>query len=137
MAGTEPRRAPERRHEHAIGAKVPVRTKPKLKTAAQDHMTMIGKSPTGARLFKYLRVSMPHRLERPNNNFASDYAAGKWEPDQGANLPCGGEVNCVFGRETGMSCPIRLHSPLRLRLVALLSILSLATALSIWLMSGL
>ena len=31
--------------KHAIGAKVPVRTKPKLKAAAEDHMTMIGKSP--------------------------------------------------------------------------------------------
>ena len=31
--------------KHAIEAKVPVRTKPKLKAAAEDHMTMIGKSP--------------------------------------------------------------------------------------------
>jgi hypothetical protein len=31
--------------KHAIGTKVPVRTKAKLETAAEDHMTMIGTSP--------------------------------------------------------------------------------------------
>ena len=31
--------------KHAIGAKVPLRTKPKLKAAAEDHITLIGKSP--------------------------------------------------------------------------------------------
>ena len=37
--------------KHAIGAKVPVRTKPKLKAAAEDHMTMIGKSPNRVRAY--------------------------------------------------------------------------------------
>jgi transposase len=37
--------------KHAIGAKVPVRTKPKLKGAAEDHMTMIGKSPDRVRAY--------------------------------------------------------------------------------------
>ena len=37
--------------KHAIGAKVPVRTKPKLKAAAEEHMTMIGKSPDRVRAY--------------------------------------------------------------------------------------
>ncbi len=37
--------------KHAIGSKVPVRTKPKLKAAAEDHMTMIGKSPDRVRAY--------------------------------------------------------------------------------------
>ena len=37
--------------KHAIGAKVPVRTKPKLKAAAENHMTMIGKSPDRVRAY--------------------------------------------------------------------------------------
>ena len=37
--------------KHAIGAKVPVRTKPKLKAAADDHMAMIGKSPDRVRAY--------------------------------------------------------------------------------------
>jgi transposase len=37
--------------KHAIGAKVPVRTKSKLKAAAEDHMTMIGKSPERVRAY--------------------------------------------------------------------------------------
>ena len=37
--------------KHAIGAKVPVRTKPKLKAATEDHMTMIGKSPDRVRAY--------------------------------------------------------------------------------------
>jgi transposase len=35
--------------KHAIGAKVPVRAKSKLKAAAEDHMTMIEKSPDRVR----------------------------------------------------------------------------------------
>ena len=37
--------------KHAIGAKVPVRTKPKLKAAAEEHMAMIGKSPDRVRAY--------------------------------------------------------------------------------------
>jgi transposase len=37
--------------KHAIGAKVPVRTKSKLKAAAEDHMTTIGKSPERVRAY--------------------------------------------------------------------------------------
>lgn len=37
--------------KHAIGTKVPVRTKAKLKTAAEDHMTMIGTSPERVRAY--------------------------------------------------------------------------------------
>jgi hypothetical protein len=37
--------------KHGIGAKVPVRTKSKLKAAAVDHMSMIGKSPDGVRAY--------------------------------------------------------------------------------------
>ena len=37
--------------KHAIGSKVPVRTKPKLKAAAEEHMTMIGKSPDRVRAY--------------------------------------------------------------------------------------
>ena len=37
--------------KHAIGAKVPVRTKSKLKAAAEDHMTMIEKSPDRMRAY--------------------------------------------------------------------------------------
>jgi len=37
--------------KHAIGAKVPVRTKSKLKAAAEDHMSMIGKSPDRVRAY--------------------------------------------------------------------------------------
>jgi transposase len=37
--------------KHAIGAKVPVRTKSKLKAAAEDHMTIIGKSPDRVRAY--------------------------------------------------------------------------------------
>jgi transposase len=43
--------------KHAIGTKVPVRTKAKLKAAAEDHMTMIGTSPERVRAyFKDQRV---------------------------------------------------------------------------------
>jgi hypothetical protein len=43
--------------KHAIGAKVAVRTKPKLKAAAEEHMTMIGKPPDRVRAyFKDRRV---------------------------------------------------------------------------------
>ena len=37
--------------KHAIGAKVPVRTKSKLKAATEDHMTMIGTSPERVRAY--------------------------------------------------------------------------------------
>ena len=37
--------------KHAIGAKVPVRTKSKPKAAAEDHMTMIEKSPSRVRAY--------------------------------------------------------------------------------------
>jgi hypothetical protein len=37
--------------KHAIGTKVPVRTKAKLKAAAEDHMTMIGTSPERVRAY--------------------------------------------------------------------------------------
>ena len=37
--------------KHAIGAKVPVRTKSKLKAAAEGHMTTIGKSPERVRAY--------------------------------------------------------------------------------------
>ena len=37
--------------KHAIGAKVPVRTKSKLKATAEDHMTIIGKSPDRVRAY--------------------------------------------------------------------------------------
>jgi transposase len=37
--------------KHAIGAKVPVRTKAKLKAAAGDHMTMIDTSPERVRAY--------------------------------------------------------------------------------------
>ena len=37
--------------KHAIGAKVPVRTKSKLKAAVEDHMTMIGTSPERVRAY--------------------------------------------------------------------------------------
>jgi transposase len=37
--------------KHAIGAKVPVRTKSRLKAAAENHMTMIGKSPERVRAY--------------------------------------------------------------------------------------
>lgn len=37
--------------KHAIGAKVPVRTKSKLKAAAEDHMNMIGTSPERVRAY--------------------------------------------------------------------------------------
>ena len=37
--------------KHAIGAKVPVRTKPKLKADAEEHMTRIGKSPDRVRAY--------------------------------------------------------------------------------------
>jgi transposase len=37
--------------KHAIGAKVPARTKSKLKAAAEEHMTMIGRSPDRVRAY--------------------------------------------------------------------------------------
>jgi transposase len=37
--------------KHAIGSKVPVRTKSKLKTAAEDHMTTIGTAPERVRAY--------------------------------------------------------------------------------------
>jgi hypothetical protein len=37
--------------KHAISTKVPVRTKAKLKTAAQDHMDLIGRSPERVRAY--------------------------------------------------------------------------------------
>ena len=37
--------------KHAIAAKVPVRTKSKLKAAAEDHMAMIGKSTDRVRAY--------------------------------------------------------------------------------------
>jgi hypothetical protein len=37
--------------KHAIGTKVPVRTKSKLKAAAEDHMTIISKSPDRVRAY--------------------------------------------------------------------------------------
>ena len=37
--------------KHAIGAKVPVRTKSKLKAAAEEHMAPIGKSPERVRAY--------------------------------------------------------------------------------------
>jgi transposase len=37
--------------KHSIGTKVPVRTKAKLKAAAEDHMTTIGKSPDQVRAY--------------------------------------------------------------------------------------
>jgi hypothetical protein len=37
--------------KHAISSKVPVRTKAKLKAAAQNHMTLIGQSPDRVRAY--------------------------------------------------------------------------------------
>jgi transposase len=37
--------------KHAIGTKVPVRSKSKLKAAAEDHMTIIGTSPERVRAY--------------------------------------------------------------------------------------
>jgi DDE superfamily endonuclease len=37
--------------KHAIGAKAAARTKSKLKTAAEEHMTMIGRSPDRVRAY--------------------------------------------------------------------------------------
>jgi len=37
--------------KQAVGAKIPVRTKSKLKAAVEDHMTMIGKFPHRVRAY--------------------------------------------------------------------------------------
>jgi transposase len=47
--------------KHAFGAKIPVRTKPRLKAAAEEHMAMIGNSSDRVRAYFHDPSSMPHR----------------------------------------------------------------------------
>ena len=43
--------------KHAIGSKVPVRTKPKLRAAANDHMIMLENNPERVKSISRTRVS--------------------------------------------------------------------------------